>query len=616
MLAPGTARRNALDEALTEIAAGRRAPSPRWKVRFGLMLGLERVLSSKPPATAAGTELRKHQIDALAGMLTELIAANQRDAEEDENGNGHVAVTDDVEELEEEDELVEADEDDEPETFAGEDPGASRRYRFRHPTASGKTIAAAGFVESAKSLGDPDPHAPPPARLPVPARPDDRGLRRALHGRDREGARAAPPEPDHDPDLRLVRAPRRLDLARGLPARDLRRGAHRPRREDERGDPQLPRAGLHRHDRHRAADREAGLRRLPGLGRRPAARRRGPARPRRAAPLPARAAGGRDQLRADRRRRLRGARARRSPRPPGAEPGGGEPLPRPLRLDPGHRLRRRRRARVQPRAGVPRRRDQGRGRLRQDATREAGGDARRVRAGRDQRPDQRDAARRGLELAARDRLHAPGADRVEAGLPAAHRPDHAHAPAQGGRHRARLRAEVVHALRPRDLAALAARRGLLPRGRPRHAGPAPPRPAPRTPQALAGAVARPGHARRRAPARGDPARVAADRPQVPGRGRAALLGDDRRAPDPLRPARRLRQEVHRGARLEGRARDLPLDLRRREPQPAPADDGAPGPRLDDRRARRLRRPRHARDAGAAVGEGSLRRRADPAARDR
>src|SRR5688500_2382738 len=67
VLAPGTARRNALDDALAELEAGRRSPSPRWKVRFGLMLGLERVLSSKPPATAAGTELRKHQIDALAG---------------------------------------------------------------------------------------------------------------------------------------------------------------------------------------------------------------------------------------------------------------------------------------------------------------------------------------------------------------------------------------------------------------------------------------------------------------------------------------------------------------------------------------------------------------------
>ena len=34
-----------------------------------------------------------------------------------------------------------------------EDPGAVRRYRFRHPTASGKTIAAAGFVEAARTKG-------------------------------------------------------------------------------------------------------------------------------------------------------------------------------------------------------------------------------------------------------------------------------------------------------------------------------------------------------------------------------------------------------------------------------------------------------------------------------
>jgi ribonuclease E len=34
-----------------------------------------------------------------------------------------------------------------------DDPGAARRFRFRHPTASGKTIAAAGFVEAARTLG-------------------------------------------------------------------------------------------------------------------------------------------------------------------------------------------------------------------------------------------------------------------------------------------------------------------------------------------------------------------------------------------------------------------------------------------------------------------------------
>src|ERR671910_1463276 len=153
-LAPGTARRAALDDALAEIQSGRSTPSSRWKVRFGFLLGLERVLSSKPPATAAGTELRKHQIDALAGMLTELIAANQRQVEVDENGNGHPELEpEDAEELEEEDELAEDEGDDEPGGFGGEDPGAVRRYRFRHPTASGKTIAAAGFVEAAASLG-------------------------------------------------------------------------------------------------------------------------------------------------------------------------------------------------------------------------------------------------------------------------------------------------------------------------------------------------------------------------------------------------------------------------------------------------------------------------------
>jgi ribonuclease E len=154
-LAPGTARRYALDDALAEMAAGRTEPSPRWKVRYGLMLGLERVLSAKPPTTASGTELRRHQIDALAGMLTELIAAHQRAAEEEANGNGNGAAALEVEgELDDEDDedagLVE--EVGEP-SFAGEDPGASRRYRFRHPTASGKTIAAAGFVEASRHLG-------------------------------------------------------------------------------------------------------------------------------------------------------------------------------------------------------------------------------------------------------------------------------------------------------------------------------------------------------------------------------------------------------------------------------------------------------------------------------
>jgi superfamily II DNA or RNA helicase len=163
VLAPGTARRRALDEALAEIAAGREEPSYEWRTKFALMLGLERVLTGKPAVLESGTELRRHQIDALAGMLTALITANQRELEEangfdepllesdDENGdlNGHLEANGELGEADN-GELGEADDETEP---VGEDPGAVRRYRFRHPTASGKTIAAAGFVEAARSAG-------------------------------------------------------------------------------------------------------------------------------------------------------------------------------------------------------------------------------------------------------------------------------------------------------------------------------------------------------------------------------------------------------------------------------------------------------------------------------
>jgi superfamily II DNA or RNA helicase len=162
VLASGTSRRRALDDALAEIDGGRRTPSSHWKVEYGLMLGLERVLAEDRPHLASGTELRRHQVDALAGMLTELIASHEKEAEP--NGNG--AVVEVVEaEPEEDDEPVEdsvedvldeepEDEEEEEEgQFSGPDPGAVRRYRFRHPTASGKTIAAAGFVEAARSLG-------------------------------------------------------------------------------------------------------------------------------------------------------------------------------------------------------------------------------------------------------------------------------------------------------------------------------------------------------------------------------------------------------------------------------------------------------------------------------
>jgi ribonuclease E len=158
-LAPGTARRAALDDAVAEIDAGREHPSSGWKVRYGLMLGLERVLTEDTPRTATGTELRRHQVDALAGMLTELIAATQRAADENGNGpaanggNGAVAEAELEDEPEDDFDAGFVEEKELEPAFHGSDPGAVRRYRFRHPTASGKTIAAAGFVEAARRLG-------------------------------------------------------------------------------------------------------------------------------------------------------------------------------------------------------------------------------------------------------------------------------------------------------------------------------------------------------------------------------------------------------------------------------------------------------------------------------
>jgi superfamily II DNA or RNA helicase len=155
VLAEGRARRRALDAAVAEMNAGRRSPSPGWKVEYALMLGLERVLTDKPSRLASGTELRRHQIDALAGMLAELIARHEQEAENG-NGQGNDAklveerVDDEEDELEED---AEADSDEGEEYRLHDDTGAVRRYRFRHPTASGKTIAAAGFVEAARTMG-------------------------------------------------------------------------------------------------------------------------------------------------------------------------------------------------------------------------------------------------------------------------------------------------------------------------------------------------------------------------------------------------------------------------------------------------------------------------------
>src|SRR5581483_10368400 len=87
-LAPGTPRRRALDQALAEIAEGLGHPSTAWRRDYALLLGLERVLSEEEPKLADGTVLSAHQVDALSGTLTALLA----EATTAPSGNGAVDV--------------------------------------------------------------------------------------------------------------------------------------------------------------------------------------------------------------------------------------------------------------------------------------------------------------------------------------------------------------------------------------------------------------------------------------------------------------------------------------------------------------------------------------------
>ncbi len=175
-LAPGSARRRALDEALAELDAGLKAPSVAWRREYSLLLGLERVLSEDDPRLADGTLLNPHQVDALSGTLTALMAEVQSRSG---NGNGRAAVEAPPEDesaplassaipgeeaIDEED----GEPDDEPQDWqdepsdedddvqlaeAPEDPNAAKRFWFEHATGAGKTVAALGFVEASRTGG-------------------------------------------------------------------------------------------------------------------------------------------------------------------------------------------------------------------------------------------------------------------------------------------------------------------------------------------------------------------------------------------------------------------------------------------------------------------------------
>jgi superfamily II DNA or RNA helicase len=184
-LAPGTARRRALDAALKELDDGAEDPSIQWRRDFSLLLGLERLLADEPPKLRDGAELNPHQVDALSGTLTELMAEQQIAIDGEANGNGgakaaaKAAATSSAEEssgdgeeaeangdaeLDDEDEDLAPDEEpqdweeqaaDDEETIeeAPDDPGAERRFWFEHATGAGKTVAAVGFIDASRTGG-------------------------------------------------------------------------------------------------------------------------------------------------------------------------------------------------------------------------------------------------------------------------------------------------------------------------------------------------------------------------------------------------------------------------------------------------------------------------------
>jgi superfamily II DNA or RNA helicase len=176
VLAEGTPRRHALDDALAELETGRHEPSVEWRRNYSLMLGLERLLAQDEPHLVDGTVLSAHQVDALSGTLIALLAEAQ-DAGRGTNGNGNGGpggngrveelpsgevelegdedIAEDEEPLDWDDSAAEGAEEDDARSgeAAAEDPNAARRFWFEHATGAGKTVAALGFVEASRTGG-------------------------------------------------------------------------------------------------------------------------------------------------------------------------------------------------------------------------------------------------------------------------------------------------------------------------------------------------------------------------------------------------------------------------------------------------------------------------------
>ena len=170
-LAPGSGRRHALDDALAELDAGAKVPSTEWRRRYSLLLGLERVLSEDEPRLADGTLLNPHQVDALSGTLTALLAAAQNgtaglaprstatpvlavdDDEDDRDDDGEGDDGEDEQPDYDPESQSEVDADVAVGQAAADDPNAAKRFWFEHATGAGKSVAALGFVEASRTGG-------------------------------------------------------------------------------------------------------------------------------------------------------------------------------------------------------------------------------------------------------------------------------------------------------------------------------------------------------------------------------------------------------------------------------------------------------------------------------
>ncbi|MEA2178644.1 MAG: ribonuclease, partial [Solirubrobacteraceae bacterium] len=179
VLSTSSHRRRALDAALREIDAGAAHPSTEWARSWSLLLGLERLLSQEEPRLADGTLLNPHQVDALSGTLTALLAealrAGPGASEEVPSAAPVLSVEDDLDAVEAAFEPDEDEDDDEEEPQpeareadpdapevpldedqldeAPEDPNAAKRFWFEHATGAGKTVAAMGFVDATRTGG-------------------------------------------------------------------------------------------------------------------------------------------------------------------------------------------------------------------------------------------------------------------------------------------------------------------------------------------------------------------------------------------------------------------------------------------------------------------------------